>query len=53
MHIWPMGGQYGIWGGCVEADRAAVRSEWLAGVPVTALVKAAPEASGDHLRPDR
>jgi hypothetical protein len=38
MRIWPTGGQYGIWGGLVEGDRAAVRRDWVAGVPVMALL---------------
>jgi Transcription factor WhiB len=38
MRLWDAGGQYGIWGGLVEADRAAARAAWLAGVPATDLL---------------
>jgi WhiB family redox-sensing transcriptional regulator len=37
MRRWETGGEHGIWGGLVEADRAAVRAGWLAGTPVSAL----------------
>jgi hypothetical protein len=39
MRVWDAGGEHGIWGGLVEADRAAARASWLAGTPVTALLK--------------
>jgi hypothetical protein len=39
MRIWDTGGEHGIWGGFVEADRRVARTRWLAGVPVTALVR--------------
>jgi WhiB family transcriptional regulator, redox-sensing transcriptional regulator len=35
---WLAVGRYGIWGGLVEAERAAVRREWLAGTEVTTLL---------------
>jgi hypothetical protein len=36
---WRAVGRYGIWGGLVEAERAAVRREWLAGTEVTTLLE--------------
>jgi hypothetical protein len=36
---WSAVGRYGIWGGLVEAERAAVRREWLAGTEVTTLLE--------------
>lgn len=33
---WPGVGQYGIWGGLVEAERDLLRREWRNGMPVTA-----------------
>jgi hypothetical protein len=36
---WRAVGRYGIWGGLVEAERAAVRREWLAGAEVTTLLE--------------
>ncbi|HLH58654.1 MAG TPA: WhiB family transcriptional regulator [Streptosporangiaceae bacterium] len=39
MRVWDAGGEHGIWGGLVEADRAAARAGWLAGTPVTVLLK--------------
>jgi hypothetical protein len=51
MRIWPAGGQYGVWGGLVEADRADARRAWQAGVPVRALLQA--EAGSGHLPPPR
>ncbi|HEY4466002.1 MAG TPA: WhiB family transcriptional regulator [Streptosporangiaceae bacterium] len=44
LRIWPAGGQHGVWGGLVEADRAEARRVWQAGVPVTALLEAVAEA---------
>lgn len=38
MRTWDAGGEYGIWGGLVEADRAGARARWLAGTPATALL---------------
>jgi Transcription factor WhiB len=38
---WRTIGKHGIWGGLVEAERAAVRREWLAGAEVTALLAVA------------
>jgi hypothetical protein len=43
---WRAVGRYGIWGGLVEAERAAVRREWLAGAEVTTLLEP-PLRSGD------
>ncbi len=34
---WRGVGQYGIWGGLVEADRSALRPAWLSGIPATTL----------------
>jgi hypothetical protein len=51
MRIWPAGGQHGIWGGLVEADRAEARREWQAGAPVKALLEA--EAGSARLPPPR
>jgi hypothetical protein len=36
---WDAVGRYGIWGGLVEAERAAVRREWLAGTEVAMLLE--------------
>jgi hypothetical protein len=36
---WRAIGRHGIWGGLVEAERAAVRREWLAGTEVTTLLE--------------
>jgi hypothetical protein len=36
---WDAVGRYGIWGGLVEAERAAFRREWLAGTEVTMLLE--------------
>jgi hypothetical protein len=47
LRIWHSGGEYGIWGGLVEADRAEARREWLTGVPVTTLLTE--EAGSRHL----
>jgi WhiB family redox-sensing transcriptional regulator len=44
---WGTIGKYGIWGGLVEAERAAARREWLAGAEVTALLRPAGRDSGD------
>lgn len=46
LRAWHTGGQHGIWGGFVEADRAIVRNEWLAGVPAAALTVAAGDPQG-------
>jgi hypothetical protein len=46
MRVWDAGGQHGIWGGLVEADRASARAGWLAGTPVTALLKTIPAEHG-------
>jgi WhiB family transcriptional regulator, redox-sensing transcriptional regulator len=40
MRRWDTGGEHGIWGGLVEADRTAVRVGWRAGTPVTATITA-------------
>lgn len=39
---WHGVGRHGIWGGLVEADRNALRREWLKGVPVTLLLAETP-----------
>jgi hypothetical protein len=36
---WRTIGRHGIWGGLVEAERAAARRQWLTGSPVTALLR--------------
>jgi WhiB family redox-sensing transcriptional regulator len=46
MRVWCAGGEHGIWGGLVEADRAGARAGWLAGTPVRALLKTIPPAHG-------
>ena len=46
MRIWDAAGEHGIWGGLVEADRAGARASWLAGTPVTALLKTIPAERG-------
>jgi Transcription factor WhiB len=51
LRIWPAGGQHGLWGGLVEADRAEARRAWQAGVPVTALLEAVTGAGPGHLPP--
>jgi WhiB family redox-sensing transcriptional regulator len=38
MRQWRTIGKYGIWGGLVEAERAAARGDWLAGAEITALL---------------
>jgi WhiB family redox-sensing transcriptional regulator len=38
LRTWSGAGQHGIWGGLVEADRHALRREWMGGVAVTALL---------------
>ena len=38
MRQWRTIGKYGVWGGLVEAERAAARGDWLAGAEVTALL---------------
>ena len=38
LRTWSGAGQHGIWGGLVEADRHALRREWLGGAPVAALL---------------
>jgi len=52
---WHAVGRYGIWGGLVEAERAAVRREWLAGTDVTTLLEPVRPSSdlGDQLRARR
>lgn len=50
MRAWHTGGQHGVWGGFVPADRAAARGRWLAGVPVAVLLKTAPDELCDHHR---
>ena len=35
---WDEAGRYGVWGGLLEAERAAVRAQWLAGVNVVQLL---------------
>ncbi|HTT53434.1 MAG TPA: WhiB family transcriptional regulator [Streptosporangiaceae bacterium] len=37
---WSAVGRYGVWGGLLEAERAAIRKQWLGGVSVTRLLDA-------------
>lgn len=53
---WRTTGRYGIWGGLVEAERAAARQEWVAGAEVTTLLGPAmrdPDDPGDRPDPSR
>src|SRR5260221_12013145 len=53
---WRTTGRYGIWGGLVEAERAAARGEWMAGAEVTTLLGPAarnPDDPGDRPDPSR
>jgi Transcription factor WhiB len=51
---WGAVGRYGIWGGLVEAERAAVRREWLAGTEVTTLLEPVlPRVTREISRPRR
>lgn len=38
MREWDGAGRYGVWGGLLEAERAAIRKEWLSGVSVSRLL---------------
>jgi Transcription factor WhiB len=38
MRQWGEAGRYGVWGGLLEAERAAVRAQWLAGASVVRLL---------------
>ena len=38
MRQWDGAGRYGVWGGLLEAERAAIRKEWLSGVSVSRLL---------------
>ncbi len=40
MREWEGAGRYGVWGGLLEAERAAIRKEWLSGVSVRRLLEA-------------
>lgn len=39
MRQWDGAGRYGVWGGLLEAERAAIRKEWLSGVSVSRLLE--------------
>jgi WhiB family redox-sensing transcriptional regulator len=39
MREWDGAGRYGVWGGLLEAERAAIRKEWLSGVSVSRLLE--------------
>jgi len=39
MREWDGAGRYGVWGGLLEAERAAIRKEWLSGVDVSQLLE--------------
>jgi WhiB family transcriptional regulator, redox-sensing transcriptional regulator len=38
MRQWDGAGRYGVWGGLLETERAAIRQEWLSGTSVTHLL---------------
>ena len=38
MRQWDGAGRYGVWGGLLETERAAIRKEWLSGVSVSRLL---------------
>jgi WhiB family redox-sensing transcriptional regulator len=40
MRHWRVVGQHGVWGGLVEAERAALRPAWQSGTPVAELMQA-------------
>jgi Transcription factor WhiB len=50
MRRWNTIGRHGILGGFVEAERGALRARWLAGTPVTTLLRA---RALDPSQPDR
>ena len=39
MRQWDGAGRYGVWGGLLEGERAAIRKEWLSGVGVSRLLE--------------
>lgn len=39
LRLWCGAGHHGIWGGTVEAERRALREEWLGGVTVPELLR--------------
>lgn len=39
MRQWDGAGRYGVWGGLLEAERAAIRKEWLSGTSVSRLLE--------------
>lgn len=47
MRHWATAGRHGIWGGLVEAERAALYPAWRAGVPASALLQSAPPGAAD------
>ena len=42
LRLWSSAGRHGIWGGTVEAERRALREEWLAGASVGQLLERGP-----------
>jgi WhiB family redox-sensing transcriptional regulator len=38
MRQWAEAGRHGVWGGLLEAERAAVREQWLAGTSIIRLL---------------
>lgn len=46
MRNWRTIGRHGIWGGLVEAERAAARRSWAAGIPVETLLRQVSQAAG-------
>jgi hypothetical protein len=52
MRRWTTIGRHGILGGFVEAERGALRARWLAGTPVTTLLRLRARAT-DLSQPDR
>jgi hypothetical protein len=59
MRRWNTIGRHGILGGFVEAERGALRARWLAGTPVTTLLRAramdlsGPDRYGQRQRPKK
>jgi len=51
MRQWATVGRHGIWGGLVEAERAALYPAWRAGVPASALLQSAPPCAAGRGRP--
>jgi WhiB family transcriptional regulator, redox-sensing transcriptional regulator len=50
MRQWDGAGRYGVWGGLLETERAAIRQEWRRGASVTHLLAAGQTLSGADQR---